>query len=86
MPRVGGSAPAHRVLARMPRVPGSQFDDEEAFDLRVLANVAEDGADEFSRQAAIWASARTALAEHDVGSRTARAALRKATPLAGKCQ
>eukprot|EP00959_Pyramimonas_sp_CCMP1952_P169528 3541489-Pyramimonas_sp.AAC.1 len=42
-----------------------------------------DGADEFSRQAAIRASARKARAEHDVVSGTARAALRKATPLAG---
>eukprot|EP00959_Pyramimonas_sp_CCMP1952_P320385 6704781-Pyramimonas_sp.AAC.1 len=67
----------------MPRAPGSQFDDEEAFDLGALANVAEGGADEFSRQAAIRAPARKAFAERDVGSRAARAALRKATPLAG---
>eukprot|EP00959_Pyramimonas_sp_CCMP1952_P418585 8769072-Pyramimonas_sp.AAC.1 len=70
----------------MPRAPGSQFDGEEAFDIGVLANAAEDGVDEFSRQAATRASARQVFAEHDVGSRTARAAFRKATPLAGEYQ
>eukprot|EP00959_Pyramimonas_sp_CCMP1952_P162893 3405425-Pyramimonas_sp.AAC.1 len=67
MSRVGGVAPAQWALGKMPRAPGSQFDDEEAFDLGVLAHVA-DGADEFSRQAAIRASARKAFAEHDVWS------------------
>eukprot|EP00959_Pyramimonas_sp_CCMP1952_P145302 3042204-Pyramimonas_sp.AAC.1 len=62
MSRVGGFAPAQWARGKMPRAPGSQFGDEEAFDLGVLANVAEDGADEFSRQAAIRASARKAFA------------------------
>eukprot|EP00959_Pyramimonas_sp_CCMP1952_P001377 28121-Pyramimonas_sp.AAC.1 len=53
MSRVGGFAPAQWVLGKMPRLPGGQFDDEEAFGLGVPANVAEDGAGEFSRQAAI---------------------------------
>eukprot|EP00959_Pyramimonas_sp_CCMP1952_P229156 4791503-Pyramimonas_sp.AAC.1 len=70
MSRVGGFAPAQWVLGKMPRVPGSRFDDEDAFHLG----------------AAICASARKAFAEHDVGSGTARAALRKSTPLAGECQ
>ena len=48
-----------------------------------MANVAEDGSDEFSRQASIRATARKAFAEHDVGSRTARAVLRKAAPVVG---
>eukprot|EP00959_Pyramimonas_sp_CCMP1952_P231238 4833495-Pyramimonas_sp.AAC.1 len=86
MSRVGGFASGQWVLGKMPRVPGSQFDDKEAFDLGVLANVAEDGADEFSRQAAIQASARQAFAERDVGSGAARAALRKAAPVAGEYQ
>eukprot|EP00959_Pyramimonas_sp_CCMP1952_P165092 3450460-Pyramimonas_sp.AAC.1 len=33
MSRVGGFAPAQWALGKMPRVQGSQFDDEEAFDL-----------------------------------------------------
>ena len=86
MSRVGGFSPSQWVLGRLPRVPGSQFDDEEAYDLGVLANVAEDGSDEFSRQSVIRATARKAFAEHDVGSRTARAVLRKAAPLAGEYQ
>eukprot|EP00959_Pyramimonas_sp_CCMP1952_P358536 7507081-Pyramimonas_sp.AAC.1 len=60
MSRVGGFAFAQWVLGGMLRVPGSQFGDEEAFDLGVLADVAEDGADEFSLQAAIRASAEKA--------------------------
>ena len=72
------------MLGRLPRVPGGQFDEEEAFDLSVLANVAEDGSDEFSRQASFRAGARKAFAERDVGSRTARVMLRKAAPLAGQ--
>ena len=57
--RIGGFAPAQWVLGRLPRVPGSQFDEDEAFDLGALANTAGDGSDEFSRQSAIRASART---------------------------
>eukprot|EP00959_Pyramimonas_sp_CCMP1952_P095530 1997340-Pyramimonas_sp.AAC.2 len=86
MSRVGGFAPAQWVLGKVPCVPGNHFDDEEAFDLGVLANVAEGGADEFSRQAAIRASARNAFAERRLGSGAAAAALRKATPLAGYYQ
>ena len=82
--RTGGFAPSQWVLGRLPRVPGSQHDDDEAFDLGALANTAGDGSDEFSRQAAIRSSARQAFAQNDVGKRTARAMLRKAAPLAGE--
>eukprot|EP00959_Pyramimonas_sp_CCMP1952_P197155 4123019-Pyramimonas_sp.AAC.3 len=83
MSRIGGFSPSQWVLGRLPRVPGSQFDAEEAFDLGVLANVAEDGSGESARHAAIRAAARNTFAEHDVGSRTARAAPRRAAPVAG---
>ena len=65
-------------------MPGGQFDEEEAFDIGVVANAAEDSSGEFYRQASFRAGARRAFAEHDVGGRTARAMLRKAAPLAGQ--
>ena len=81
--RTGGFAPAQWVLGRLPRVPGSQYDEDESHDMGALANTAGDGSNEFSRQAAIRASSRLAFAQHDVGRRTARALLRKAAPLIG---
>ena len=68
MSRVGGASPTQQAIGRLPRAPGSQFDEEGAFDLGVLAIASEDASDEFSRQASLRASARKAFAERDVGS------------------
>eukprot|EP00959_Pyramimonas_sp_CCMP1952_P074875 1564667-Pyramimonas_sp.AAC.1 len=81
MSRAAGFSQSLWVLGRLPRVPGRQFDNDEAFDLVCWLDVAEDRPGEFSRQAAIRAAAREAFAEHEVGGRTARAVLRKAAPL-----
>ena len=84
MSRVGSFAPPQWTLGRLPRVPASQLDEEEAFDLCGLANVSEDSYYECSRQASLRASARKSFAEQDVGSRAARAVLCKAAPLDGQ--
>ena len=73
MSRVGRFSPSQWALGRLPRVPGSQFDEEEAFDFGVLANLAESGSGEFFRQASFRAGARKAFAERGVGGRAARA-------------
>ncbi len=66
----GGVALSQWVLGRLPRVPGSQYDQDEAFDLGALANAASHESDAFSRQSAIRASPRLAFAKIDVGSPT----------------
>ena len=80
MSRVKGFAPAQWVLGRLPREPGTVFEEDSWADLGSL-QMASDGANEFGRIARIREKARQAFVRADMSSRVSRAILRKSAPI-----
>ena len=80
MSRVKGFAPAQWVLGRLPREPGTVFEEDSWADLGSL-QMASDGANEFGRIARIREKARKAFVRADMSSRVSRAILRKSAPI-----
>ena len=80
MSRVKGFAPVQWVLGRLPREPGTVFEEDSWADLGSL-QMASDGTTEFGRISRIREKARKAFIRADMSSRVSRAILRKSAPI-----
>ena len=78
--RVKGFAPIQWVLGKLPREPGTVFEEDSWADLGSL-QCASDSQHEFGRIAMIREKARKAFIRADMSSRVSRAILRKAAPI-----